>query len=66
MGFDGDDFLNCVIQLRTSLSPDKTLKTILSIEKKMGRVRNKTGDYVSRPIDIDMLFFDDECKKQKN
>ncbi len=60
MGFDGDDFLNCVLQINSKLSSVEILKNVLSIENEMGRQRNKTVKYVSRPIDIDILFYDME------
>jgi len=63
MGFEGDYFLNCVIHVKSTLTPNKTLRTILSIEKKMGRKRLKTKSYTSRSIDIDILFFNTICKK---
>mgnify|MGYP000007252820 CR=1 FL=1 len=60
IGFDGDDFLNCVIQIQSHYSPTETLKKALSIEKELGRVRDEAKGYSSRPIDIDILFFDQE------
>jgi len=63
MGFEGDDFLNCAIHVQSSLSPTTVLETILSIELKMGRERKKVGEYMSRPIDIDILLIDDFVKE---
>ena len=60
MGFEGDAFLNCAIWMKTDLKPSKTLKTILEIEKVMGRKRDASKTYTSRPIDIDIIFIDDE------
>ncbi|WP_262898407.1 2-amino-4-hydroxy-6-hydroxymethyldihydropteridine diphosphokinase [Aequorivita echinoideorum] len=59
MGFEGDPFLNCAVLLHTDLKPKKILKTILAIEKTMGRVRGATKSYTSRPIDIDIIFVDE-------
>lgn len=59
MGFAGDPFLNCAIWLQTDLKPLKILKLILEIEKRIGRKRNNSGIYTSRPIDIDIVFIDD-------
>ena len=64
MGFEGDDFLNCVILVQSTLSPNKIMDAILSIEKKMGRQRKK-GGYTSRPIDIDILLVDAVIKESK-
>lgn len=60
-GFEaGESFLNQVIIVETTLDPEELLKEILDIEKKMGRVRNdQYGRYSSRPIDIDILFYND-------
>lgn len=49
------DFLNQVLVIETSLTAQKTMDTILHIEKKMGRVR--TVKNAPRIIDIDILFF---------
>ena len=58
IGFDGDDFLNCVLQIRSHYSPSETLKKVFSIEKELGRVREESNGFSSRPIDIDILFFE--------
>lgn len=65
MGFEGDDFLNCVIQIQANQSPDDVLKTILLIEDEMGRVRDNSSGFTSRLIDIDILFFDAEIIESK-
>ena len=52
------NFLNQVIKVATNLEAAKTLETILSIEKKMGRIR--TVKNAPRIIDIDILFFNNE------
>ena len=65
LGFEGADFLNCVLLVETHVTAKKSLKILLSIEKKMGRERVKSDHYSSRPIDIDILFFDDECIDSK-
>jgi 2-amino-4-hydroxy-6-hydroxymethyldihydropteridine diphosphokinase len=62
IGFDGDDFLNGVLLVRSNMSPKKVLETILEIENKLGRVRSETGGYVSRTIDIDILLIGDLVK----
>jgi len=51
-------FLNEVVLLRTSFLPDELMTTLLSIEKKLGRDRTTPHNgYVSRPIDLDILYF---------
>jgi len=56
------DFLNQVVVIETSLSAWQTMQTILSIEKKMGRLR--TVKNAPRIIDIDILFFNKEIIQQ--
>jgi 2-amino-4-hydroxy-6-hydroxymethyldihydropteridine diphosphokinase len=52
------DFLNQVITVETKFSALQTMQIILSIEKKMGRIR--TLKNAPRIIDIDILFFNKE------
>lgn len=58
------DFLNQVIIVETKLAALQTIKVILAIEKKMGRVR--TTKNAPRIIDIDILFFNKEIIAEKN
>lgn len=60
-GFEASEsFLNQVVIVNTALDPEDLLKEILDIEKKMGRERDDQSDrYSSRPIDIDILFYND-------
>lgn len=52
------NFLNQVIQIETSLSPEKLFYQIQEIEEKLGRKRTEIwGD---RTMDIDILYFGDE------
>jgi len=51
-------FRNQVVKLETSLSPEEVLKNIRLIEDHFGRVRIP-GKYLSRKMDIDILFYDD-------
>ncbi len=50
------DFLNQSILAVTKLTPSEVLNTILSIEEKMGRIREKR--WGPRLIDIDLLFYE--------
>lgn len=61
-----DDFLNQVIYVETNKSPDEVLKNILSIEKAMGRNRNKDNQFAPRSIDIDILFYNEEIINKDN
>ncbi len=58
VGFlDQRDFFNVVFEAHTSLTPEKTLEALTSIEKKLGRVASVR--YGPRTIDLDLLFYDD-------
>jgi 2-amino-4-hydroxy-6-hydroxymethyldihydropteridine diphosphokinase len=61
-----DDFLNQVICSQTLLSPGAVLKNILTIEKTMGRNRNKDNQFAPRTIDIDILFYDEKIINKNN
>ncbi|MFT7072578.1 MAG: 2-amino-4-hydroxy-6-hydroxymethyldihydropteridine diphosphokinase [Patiriisocius sp.] len=60
LGFEGSDFLNCVLEVSTQLTAAKALKTCLNIEKQQGRKLKKGDAYESRIIDIDILLYNDE------
>lgn len=67
MGFEGNKFLNCVLEVKTQFKVTKVLKKILAIEKKLGRERtSKEAIYQSRIIDIDILLYNDEIINKKN
>jgi 2-amino-4-hydroxy-6-hydroxymethyldihydropteridine diphosphokinase len=51
------DFFNCVIKIKTDLNPHELLSLIKSIEAEMGREANT--HLLPRPIDIDILLYDD-------
>ena len=59
-GFEGGDFLNACIAVETSQAADQILKTILAIETTMGRERSSEEGYVSRTIDIDIIYYGNE------
>ena len=57
-GFSSENwFLNQVLVVESSLSPDMMLRECLELEASMGRKRTKV--YTDRTIDIDILFFGD-------
>ena len=58
IGFDGDNFVNICIELVTHLSPNELLNSLLNIENEYGRKRLKSGEYISRIIDIDIIFYE--------
>jgi 2-amino-4-hydroxy-6-hydroxymethyldihydropteridine diphosphokinase len=51
------EYVNAVAKAITDLSPQELLKTCLAIESEFGRVR--TVRHGPRPIDIDILLYDD-------
>lgn len=53
-----NNFLNQVICVETTLSPNEVLHNLLQIEKNMGRVR-ASADYEDRIIDLDILLYDE-------
>ena len=66
-GFESENkFLNGVILCETTLTPHRLLKTTQSIERTLGRKKKSTDSrllspvsYTDRPIDIDILLYDD-------
>lgn len=60
-GFEAENnFYNEVLEVETSLSPNKLLNELLGIEKSLGRKRNRGGGYVSRTLDADILYYNDD------
>ena len=53
-------YLNLVCQVHTRLAPEVLLALVKGIESKLGRT-GKSG--APRPIDIDILFYDDQILK---
>jgi 2-amino-4-hydroxy-6-hydroxymethyldihydropteridine diphosphokinase len=63
---DTPDFLNKVVVVLTDLKPKELLKATQKIEKKLGRkTKSINQEYKDRPIDIDLLFFDDRIIYKK-
>lgn len=54
-------FLNAAVRCRTRLSPREVLQQTQAIEQQMGRTRKTDAaqGYSDRPIDIDILLYDD-------
>ncbi len=60
-GFESDHpFMNSVALLQTSQPAEVCLKMVNAIEREMGRMRLNDGQYHDRPIDIDILLYDNE------
>ncbi len=70
-GFETEQqFLNQALVVDTDLTATEVLRKALEIEKELGRVRNKDSEiqnskfkiqnYSSRPMDIDLIFYDSD------
>ena len=60
-GFQGDRlFLNRAILVGSESAPERVMEKLLTIEKELGRERPADGSYVSRVIDLDILFIGDQ------
>ena len=63
VGFDGPDFLNCIIVFETARKPEIILRLSKDIEHAMGRIDSPLYDsagnriYHDRIIDIDILIY---------
>jgi len=58
LGFDGADFLNLAVGLESNATPGDIHEQIEAIHKMAGRQRGEAR-YLSRPLDIDLLLYDD-------
>ncbi len=58
------DYVNQVLVVKTMLTPQQLLATVLGIEQQMGRVR--TTLYAARIIDIDILFYNNQIINEPN
>ena len=57
-GFEGNDFINCVVGFETNLLATELQKHLKKIELKMGRTENQKG-MSNRVIDLDMILYGD-------
>jgi 2-amino-4-hydroxy-6-hydroxymethyldihydropteridine diphosphokinase len=53
-----DTFINQVVEIKTNEPPEQLLAILLAIENELGRKRNGTGEFESRIIDLDLLFYE--------
>ena len=58
VGFHGDDFLNLVARFESESDPAQICEAIAAIHKLAGRDRHG-GKWESRPLDIDLLLYDE-------
>ena len=52
-------FVNAVIEIVTSLKPIELLRVCQDVEARLGRNREQEEHWGNRPLDIDILFYDD-------
>ena len=55
---DQPNFLNQALHVKSTLLPIELLESCLTIEKKMGRIRDEK--WAERTIDIDIIYFDNK------
>ena len=58
VGFNGDDFINLVARIETSMSPLQLKAFLHDLEDRHGRDRSRPK-YSDRTLDIDILLYDD-------
>lgn len=64
IGSDGPDFLNSAMVVETPLLENELKFQVLrKIEKDLGRIRTE-DKYAPRPIDLDIIIFDDQVVDQ--
>jgi 2-amino-4-hydroxy-6-hydroxymethyldihydropteridine diphosphokinase len=56
-GFEADNFYNCCIAIETNVPADELLIKLQEIEKELGRDRSINEGYISRTIDLDLLYY---------
>ncbi len=59
-GFESEKFYNCAVILNTYKSAHKILEEFILLEEALGRVREDGDGYQARPIDIDVIAFDED------
>lgn len=62
-------FVNTVVSIDTEFTPDELLSVCLDIERRLGRKREAqtvVDGYLSRTMDIDILFYGDQVIREKD
>jgi len=65
VGFDGDNFLNLVVGLKTDEDVHTVATTLRKIEDENGRTRDGPR-FSSRIVDLDLLLYDDLILKEES
>ena len=58
-------FVNAVVEIKTTLTPQRLLEECQRIETQLGRTRSAIG-YTDRTIDIDILFYNKDIINEDN
>jgi deoxyguanosine kinase len=58
--YESDAFLNACIKIKTDQTALDVLDVLLTIENELGRNRDPNEGYQARPIDLDILLFNNE------
>lgn len=61
---DQPAFLNAVLQLPTTLDPEELLSVAQAVERDFGRDRRRETRWGPRPLDIDLLLYEDRIMDQ--
>jgi len=64
IGFEGNDFLNMVVKVKSMFNPNEMLDFIRGLEAATGR-DIATGTFDSRTLDIDMVLYGDLVHPEK-
>jgi deoxyguanosine kinase len=64
-GFEGQDFFNACLAVKTRFSAKKVLQHLLDIENLYGRQRSING-YQNRTLDLDILLYGNELISEKD
>lgn len=59
-------FVNAVVEIKTTYSPEQLLNECQKIEQKLGRKHNNETGYSDRTVDIDILFYGKEIINDAN
>ena len=64
IGFEGNDFLNMVVKVKSTFNPNEMLDLLRGLEAATGRDIG-TGAFDSRTLDIDMVLYGDLVHLEK-
>lgn len=59
-------FVNAIVEVKTSLSPQALLEECKKVEARLGRKHSESKVYEDRSIDIDILFYGKDIINEEN